>query len=85
PHLQRIGALDGRRIIVLAGALPMTDIEKRLDEASQRWPGDATLRDFRAEPSLVRAESQALARASVVVTPHAEVVRQLAALAPQAA
>lgn len=79
PHLQRLGALDGRRVIVLAGALPMADIEKRLDEASRRWPDDATLRDFRADASLVRAESLALARASIVVTPHAEVARQLAA------
>ncbi|WP_432729148.1 VanW family protein [Variovorax sp. W6] len=84
PHLQRLGALDGRRVIVLASALPMADIEQRLDDASRRWPDDATLRDFRADPSLVRAESQALARASVIVTPHAEVARRLAALAPQA-
>jgi glycosyltransferase involved in cell wall biosynthesis len=59
----------------------MADIELRLDEASRRWPDDATLRDFRADPSLVRAESMALARASVIVTPHAEVARRLVALA----
>ncbi|MBB4223129.1 VanW family protein [Variovorax guangxiensis] len=84
PHLQRLGALDGRNVVVLASALPMAEIERRLDEASRRWPDDATLRDFRADPSLVRAESMALARASVIVTPHAEVARQLAALAPLA-
>ncbi|WP_395319347.1 VanW family protein [Variovorax sp. UC74_104] len=84
PHLQRLGALDGRSVVVLAGALPMADIEQRLDEASRRWPDDATLRDFRADPSLVRAESLAMARASAIVTPHAEVARRLAALAPQA-
>lgn len=84
PHLQRIGALDGRRITVLAGALPMTDIEQRLDAASQRWPGDATLRDFRADASLVRGEALALARAAVIVTPHAEVARAMAKRAPQA-
>ncbi|WP_418130408.1 VanW family protein [Variovorax sp. 375MFSha3.1] len=84
PHLQRLGALDGRNVVVLASALPMAEIEQRLDEASRRWPDDATLRDFRADPSLVRAESMALARASVIVTPHAEVARQLAALAPLA-
>ena len=84
PHLERLGALDGRRVVVLASALPMADIELRLDEASRRWPDDATLRDFRADPSLMRAESMALSRASVIVTPHAEVARRLAALAPLA-
>lgn len=84
PHLERLGALDGRRVVVLASALPMADIELRLDEASRRWPDDATLRDFRADSLLVRAESMALARASVIVTPHAEVARQLAKLVPQA-
>ncbi|SOD30902.1 Glycosyl transferases group 1 [Variovorax sp. YR752] len=85
PHLQRIGALDGRRVTVLASALPMAEIEQRLDAAARHWPGDATLRDFRADPSLVRAETLALARAKAVVTPHADVARQLAKLAPQAA
>ncbi|MNT19935.1 Glycosyl transferases group 1 [compost metagenome] len=84
PHLQRLGALDGRRITVLASALPMADIEKQLDAASQRWPGDATLRDFRADASLVRDEARALARAAVVVTPHAGVAQAMAQYAPQA-
>lgn len=85
PHLQRIGALDGRRVTVLASALPMAEIERRLDVAAQRWPDDPTLRDFRADAALVRAEALALARATAVVTPHAEVARQLAKSAPQAA
>jgi hypothetical protein len=85
PHLQRIGALDGRRITVLASVLPMAEIEQRLDAAARHWPGDATLRDFRADPSLVRAETLALARAKAVVTPHADVARQLVKSAPQAA
>ena len=84
PHLQRLGALDGRRITVLASALPMADIEQRLDAASQRWPGDATLRDFRADASLVRDEALALARAAAIVTPHAAVAQAMAMYAPQA-
>ncbi|QOF79010.1 VanW family protein [Variovorax sp. 38R] len=84
PHLQRLGALDGRRITVLASALPMADIEQTLDAASQRWPGDATLRDFRADASLVRDEALALARAASIVTPHAAVAQAMAAHAPQA-
>jgi hypothetical protein len=85
PHLQRIGALDGRRITVLASVLPMAEIEQRLDAAARHWPGDATLRDFRADPALVRAEALALAGAKAVVTPHADVARQLAKSAPRAA
>jgi len=84
PHLQRIGALDGRRVTVLASALAMAEIERRLDAAAQCWPDDATLRDFRVDAVLVRAEAQALARAVAVVTPHADVARQLEKLAPRA-
>jgi hypothetical protein len=84
PHLQLAGALDGRCVTVLASALPMSAIERRLDAACQRWPGDATLRDFRADPALLRAESMALGRAVAVVTPHADIAQQLAELAPQA-
>jgi hypothetical protein len=85
PHLQQLGALDGRSVTVLASALPMAEIERRLDAAAQRWPGDATLRDFRADAALVQAEATALARVAAVVTPHAEVATQLAAMAPRAA
>jgi len=84
PHLQRIGALDGRRVTVVAGALPMAEVQARLDAAARQWPADATLRDFRADPLLVRAEAHALARAAVLVTPHTEVARHLGVLAPQA-
>ncbi|WP_431511217.1 VanW family protein [Variovorax sp. DAIF25] len=84
PHLQRLGALDGRAFTVLAGALPMAEIEARLDAAAARWPDDTTLRDFRAAPSMVRAEAQALARAAVVITPHAAVAATMASAAPQA-
>lgn len=85
PHLQRIGALDGRRVTVLAGALPMAEIERRLDAAAHRWPGDETLRDFRADPALALAEAQALARAVAVVTPHAQAAARIERLAPRAA
>ncbi|MDP9892042.1 hypothetical protein J2W32_004185 [Variovorax boronicumulans] len=85
PHLQQLGAIDGRRVTVLASALPMAEIERRLDAAAQRWPGDATLRDFRADAALVQAEAAALARVAAVVTPHAEVATHLTAMAPRAA
>lgn len=85
PHLQRLGALDGRRLTVLANALPMADIERRLDAAARHWSADPTLRDFRAEAALVQAEARALALADAVVAPHAQVLRALASAAPQAA
>lgn len=85
PHLEQAGALGGRHVTVLAGALPMAEIERRLDAAARQWPDDATLRDFRAAPALVRAEAAALARAVAVVTPHAEAARHLSLAAPQAA
>lgn len=75
PHLHALGVLDGRRIEVLASALPMAQIEARLDAAAKRWPGDASLRDFRADPALRAAEAQALARASRWVTPHVQVAK----------
>ncbi|MGJ7606035.1 VanW family protein [Variovorax sp. LT1R20] len=85
PHLQQLGALDGRRTTVLASALPMAEIERRLDAAARRWPDDATLRDFRADAAFVQAEAAALVRAEMVVTPHAGVGAHLAAMAPRAA
>lgn len=85
PHLQQLGALDGRRVTLLASVLPMAEIERRLDAAAQRWPDDATLRDFRADAALVQAEATALAQVAAVVTPHAEVATHLAAMAPRAA
>jgi hypothetical protein len=84
PHLEQAGALGGRHITVLAGALPMAEIERRLDAAARQWPEDATLRDFRAAHALVRAEGAALARAAAAVTPHAQTAEHLSLAAPQA-
>lgn len=78
-HLMRLGALDGRQVEVLAGALPMAAIEARLDAAARRWPQAASLRDFRIDPALAQAERQALARAAHVVTAHADVARHAGA------
>jgi hypothetical protein len=78
PHLEQCGALAGRDVEVLAHSLPLGEIHARLDLAAQRWPQDVTLRDFRAAPELVAAEARALARATTVVTPHADVAAALA-------
>jgi hypothetical protein len=73
PHLASAGALQGRRVTVLAHSLPMQDIERRLDDASRLWPDEPSLRDFRAQPALARAEMAALSSAQQLVCMHREV------------
>jgi hypothetical protein len=75
PHLQGAGVLGGRSYDVLAAALPMTEIQRRLDAAllEQSPAARATLADFRAEPALLAAELDALRGARRIVTAHAKV------------
>lgn len=73
PYLWRDGHLGGRRFSVLMTRLPMAEIQARLDVAAQAHPERKTLSDFRADPALVAAESEALAAADAIVTPHAEI------------
>jgi hypothetical protein len=80
PHLERLGVLGGRQVEVLAGALPMREIEARLDAAARRWPDDATLRDFRVDRALADAEQRGFAQAASVVTAHAAVAAAVPAL-----
>jgi hypothetical protein len=70
PALWRDGHLGGRRFSVLMTRLPMAEIQTRLDAAAARHPERATLSDFRADPE---AESEALAAAERIVTPHARI------------
>jgi hypothetical protein len=74
PHLYQSGVLGGRTYEVLAQALPMREIQKRLDQAARTGLANpVTLTDFRAEDDLVEAEFQAMLRAQRVVTAHQEV------------
>lgn len=77
PYLQQLGVLGGRTYDVLAHALPMDEIQRRLDKATgsrvMGKHGDATLKDFRAATDLMRAEIEAMQGARKVVTAHAEV------------
>lgn len=73
PYLWRDGHLGGRRFRVLMTRMPMADIQRRLDAAASRNPERKTLADFRADPALVAAETEALAGADAVVTPHTEI------------
>ena len=74
PYLWMAGELAGRRFDVLMTALPMHEIQRRLDQAALRHPHSPTLRDFRADGALVEAERKALARARHWISPHAGVM-----------
>jgi glycosyltransferase involved in cell wall biosynthesis len=54
-------------------ALPMGELQRRLDRAAARRPESKTLGDFRADPALVAAEAAALERARKIVTAHADI------------
>jgi len=53
--------------------LPIGELHARLDQAFAAHPERLTLGDFRAPEQLLEAEAEALAYASRVVTPHAEI------------
>jgi hypothetical protein len=73
PFLWKSGHLGGRTFDVLMNALPMGELQKRLDLAYSLHPESKTLSDFRADKSLVEAESEALKRARKIITPHTEI------------
>jgi len=73
PYLWRSGHLGGRTFDVLMTALPMTELQKKLDRAATLHPESSTLGDFRADPDLVNAESEALKNARRIITPHSEI------------
>jgi hypothetical protein len=73
PYLWRDGHLGGRKFSVLMTRLPMARLQARLDAAARRHPERRTLADFRADPALVCAESEALDAAQAIVTPHADI------------
>ncbi|HKV40992.1 MAG TPA: VanW family protein [Blastocatellia bacterium] len=73
PFLWHDGYLGGRTFDVLMTRLPMRALQDRLDFVLGRHPESKTLGDFRADDWIVQAESQALAQARKVVTPHSEI------------
>ncbi len=82
PHLWRRGVLAGRSYDVLASNVPMQELCRRLDEAAQRWPDEASLRMLRADPALQAAEHAALQAARRLITAHSDVAALLHDLAP---
>jgi hypothetical protein len=73
PYLWLGGFLGGRTFDVLMTALPMSELQNRLDTARSLHPESKTLGDFRADPLLVKAENEALKRARKIITPHSEI------------
>jgi len=73
PFLWKSGHLGGRTFVVLMSALPMNELQKRLDAANSLHPESGTLGDFRADPDLVFAEQEALRHAREVITSHTDI------------
>ena len=73
PFLWRDGHLGGRTFDVLMTSLPLAVLQNRLDEAAALHPESTTLNDFRADDSLIDAESEALRHAHRIITPHSEI------------
>ena len=73
PFLWETGQLGGRTFDVLMTALPMANLQERLDYAKVLHPESTTLGDFRADPRLVDSESAALSEARRIITPHSEI------------
>jgi hypothetical protein len=78
PGLDEAGVLGGRSFDVVMSRYPFAEIHRRLDAAAAELGGSATIADFRADPGLVARETELLARARRIVTPH----HGLAALFP---
>ena len=70
PYLWRSGQLGGRTFDVLMTAMPMTELQRRLDHAFELHGESATLGDFRADQKLLDAEFEALKNARRIITPH---------------
>jgi hypothetical protein len=79
PFLWKDGHLGGRTFDVLMTRLPMSTLQEHLDNAHKRHTQSPTLNDFRADDSLIQAESEALRNATRIITPHSEI----ASLFPQ--
>jgi hypothetical protein len=70
PYLWLSGCLGGRTFDVLMTALPMSELQNRLDHAKALHPESKTLGDFRADPLLINAENESLKQARKIITPH---------------
>ena len=76
PFLWRSDCLGGRTFDVLMNALPMAEIQRRLDIAARLYPESTTLGDFRADERLIEAESEALKHARRIITSHTAIAER---------
>jgi hypothetical protein len=75
PFLWENGELGGRTFDVLMTALPIGELQTRLDRAAALHPESTTLGDFRADDRLVALEAVALRHARRIITPHSEIAK----------
>jgi hypothetical protein len=73
PTVWREGHLGGRRFTVVMTRLPLQVLHDRLDAALKIHPERKTLGEYRAPEWVVLAESEALAAADHIVTPHSDI------------
>lgn len=73
PFLWKNGHLGGRTFDVLMTALPMNELQRRLDRAHSLNPESHTLGDFRANGTILEAETEALRHARKIITPHSDI------------
>jgi glycosyltransferase involved in cell wall biosynthesis len=76
PFLWDAGHLGGREVEVLLTRTPLLPLHKTLDALAGRYPDSATLTEFRAPAEVLRSETEALAAATRVVTPHRHLAAQ---------
>jgi VanW like protein len=73
PFLWQMGVLGGRSFDVLMIRSPIVTLQRRLDQAAKLHPDSSTLSDFRVDPALVLAETQALLAARQLIAMHSDV------------
>jgi len=78
PFLWREGALGGRSFDVLMTRYPLADLHARLDAVAVRHPLSATIADFRAPDAVVADETEALAAARRIISPHHDIAESFA-------
>jgi glycosyltransferase involved in cell wall biosynthesis len=74
PWLQMAGELRGRQYDVFMNALPVGELQRRLDIAVALHPQIRPLNNFRADAAFLQAEAEALAAARHWITPHAGII-----------
>ncbi|TGK35101.1 hypothetical protein EHQ12_16010 [Leptospira gomenensis] len=76
PVLWEAGVFAGRTFDVLMTRLPFYLLHERLNQAHTNHPQSETLNDFRASEHWIQSETQALAAARNLITPHAEIANR---------